>query len=113
MQYMCTHEIKYIFYPSALFSSNFLVDTFNFVLVNFITSMLVITNLILIEITESYCKDIQVCMATCFYFQVTGVVPDMSVVRAILKITWASASGQVHLITSSLDEIEKATESER
>lgn len=42
--------------------------------------------------------------------QVTGVVPDMSVVRAILKITWASAAGQVHLITSSLDEIEKATE---
>lgn len=34
----------------------------------------------------------------------------MSVVRAILKITWASAAGQVHLITSSLDEIEKATE---
>lgn len=45
-----------------------------------------------------------------FSIQVTGVVPDMSVVRAILKITWASAAGQVHLITSSLDEIEKATE---
>lgn len=40
----------------------------------------------------------------------TGVVPDMSVVRSILKITWASAAGQVHLITSSLDEIEKAAD---
>lgn len=44
------------------------------------------------------------------FYQVTGVIPDMSVVRAILKITWASAAGQVHLITSTLDEIEKATE---
>lgn len=49
-------------------------------------------------------------LAQSLHDQVTGVVPDMSVVRAILKITWASAAGQVHLITSSLDEIEKATE---
>ncbi|XP_076067071.1 ubiquitin carboxyl-terminal hydrolase-like faf isoform X3 [Oratosquilla oratoria] len=41
---------------------------------------------------------------------VTGVVPDMSVVRAILKVTWASAAGQVQLINAPLDEIEKATE---
>ncbi|KAK7070589.1 putative ubiquitin carboxyl-terminal hydrolase FAF-X [Halocaridina rubra] len=49
-------------------------------------------------------------LAQSLHDQVTGVVPDMSVVRAILRITWASAAGQVHLLTSSLDEIEKAAE---
>ncbi|XP_047471205.1 probable ubiquitin carboxyl-terminal hydrolase FAF-X isoform X2 [Penaeus chinensis] len=53
----------------------------------------------------------QVTITSCLWAHfVTGVVPDMSVVRAILKITWASAAGQGHLITSSLDEIEKAAE---
>ncbi|XP_064082430.1 probable ubiquitin carboxyl-terminal hydrolase FAF-X isoform X2 [Macrobrachium nipponense] len=49
-------------------------------------------------------------LAQSLHDQVTGVVPDMSVVRSILQITWASAAGQVHLLTSSLDEIEKAAE---
>ena len=40
----------------------------------------------------------------------TGVVPDMSVVKAILRLTWSSAAAQPNLLTAFLDDIEKATD---
>ncbi|CAL4062679.1 unnamed protein product [Meganyctiphanes norvegica] len=53
----------------------------------------------------------QVTITSCLWAHfVTGVVPDMSVVKAILKVTWASAAAQPNLLTSSLDDIEKATD---
>ena len=34
----------------------------------------------------------------------------MSLVKAIIKLSWAAALGQFHLATTSLDEIERASQ---
>ena len=38
------------------------------------------------------------------------MMPDMTVVKAMQKIAWASSSGSLHLVHSSNEEIHKAHE---
>lgn len=45
-----------------------------------------------------------------FLNQMSGVFPDMSVVKSILKLIWASSLGHFQLLSSPLEEIESAAE---
>lgn len=43
-------------------------------------------------------------------FQASKVIPDLSVIKAVQKITWSSSSCSLHLVHASNDDIHKAHE---